>query len=823
MVKRLFYCLSLAVLVSLVCLDALAQGLGFYGMSNKIDERTSYTVFGNKTICFKDSFQMEFELSPEMPSDFGYFFRVKDAGESHKIWNLSYDSRADSIVIRLNEEGRHSLIRAVIPSEDIKPLHWTRVKLVMDFSHKNVSLEVAGKFFGNGGVDYPASIDAQVVFGRSDHIIDVPSFSIRDLKISDGGDRSLYFPLNQRQGEKVYDDSHKVCGRVVNPNWLINKAIDWSPLCSFSFDDIAGAAYNHSRKEFYYFTREEILIYSLMSSQYRVERFKSELPVVMKLGNNFVSEDGSKLYCYELYNEDVPEGSPSVAALDLDSMEWKVCCRQQLGMPMHHHTGFFNPNNGQYTIFGGFGNMLYNGAFHSFDADLRRWTPIWEESLGDPIFPRYFTSSGTDGTYIYIYGGMGNECGEQVVGRRYFYDLHRLDPAKGTNTLLWELDWDSSDMVPVRSLVVDGDSFYTLCYPEYISQSQLHLFKFNISDGSHTGIGNAIPIVSDKMRTNANLCLDRELGRFFAMVQEFDDDIKSTLKIYELAYPPMTEAAGPKSKTALWIVVGVLMVLVISLLVLLRRKNRATSSSSGHLSKEKAFKYRNAPNQIRLFGELTINDRNGEDVTSVFTNQQIIILCLLVRRHENGISTKRLSSILWPDKEEDKVKNSRGVAINNLRKSLDLLSGATIEYRGGRYYLELSEDCRCDYWDLQSYLEGRDSDVVKALDIISQGRFLKSVDDVLFDDFKDQVDGSVIALLQRELSKNLKVKNYPYVEQICQMMMVIDPLDEEALKAMVRVLRKQKRVEEAIVLYSNYCSEYKKLNDEDYSTPFKNL
>ena len=61
MVKRLFYCLSLAVLVSLVCPDALAQGLGFYGMSNKIDERTSYTVFGNKTICFKDSFQMEFE------------------------------------------------------------------------------------------------------------------------------------------------------------------------------------------------------------------------------------------------------------------------------------------------------------------------------------------------------------------------------------------------------------------------------------------------------------------------------------------------------------------------------------------------------------------------------------------------------------------------------------------------------------------------------------------------------------------------------------------------------------------------------------------
>lgn len=64
MVKRLFYCLSLAVLVSLVCPDALAQGLGFYGMSNKIDERTSYTVFGNKTICFRIVFRWSSSCLP---------------------------------------------------------------------------------------------------------------------------------------------------------------------------------------------------------------------------------------------------------------------------------------------------------------------------------------------------------------------------------------------------------------------------------------------------------------------------------------------------------------------------------------------------------------------------------------------------------------------------------------------------------------------------------------------------------------------------------------------------------------------------------------
>lgn len=235
------------------------------------------------------------------------------------------------------------------------------------------------------------------------------------------------------------------------------------------------------------------------------------------------------------------------------------------------------------------------------------------------------------------------------------------------------------------------------------------------------------------------------------------------------------------------------------------------------------FKYEKAPNQICIFGNFTVNDRNARDITSAFTNQQIIILCLLIRAEENGISSKNLSSILWPDKDEDKVKNSRGVAINNLRKSLGMLNEATIEYRDGRYYLELGDQCQCDYWDFMACLKNEKINETQIMNILSRGRILRSVNDPIFDEFKEQVDNMVLPLLLRELETKLKLKQYIAVEQLVYMVMEIDSTNEEALKAMVKSLRRQRKYEEVLLFYSKYCAEYKKVNDIEYTVPLKSL
>lgn len=872
---------TLILFSSARCVLTYGQGIGFHGMDYKIDSRTSYSVFGDKPAVFYDDFTMEFDLQTRPPAEFGYFFRVKDNSKSRRIWNLSYDSRGDSVTVRFNEEGRRSLIKATIPHEKMKHLHWQPVKVDFDLAADSVSLFIADTCYRSACEDMPDKIKTSIEFGRSDHIIDVPSFAIRNLTVSDSR-KKYHFPLDQSEGSEVWDDSFRIKGDATNPEWLINEATKWKNIGNFNFSDIAGASYNSVRKEFYYFTRKQLTVFSLMTGQSRTVNFAKECPVEMKLGNNFISLDGRFLYCYELYNDEKSEKSASAAILDLDSMEWTSLSDQELEMPLHHHCSFFNPHNGRYTILGGFGNMMYNGCYYEFcngsqdtasgtsvhnwrayaletglhssqdnasgtSVHNRQWSitarkdSVWKKieqpGSGDLIYPRYFTSAGTDGEYIYVYGGMGNECGEQVVGRRYFYDLHRVNPETFRSELVWNCEWDGIDKVPVRNLYIDGDSFYTLCYPEYIGESELYLYRFSLKDSSHETLCNSIPINSDKMRTNANLYLDRELGQFFTTVQVFDDDIKSTLAIWSLSYPPLDGnaiSAGYGSKVrrnrSIWlaIVLGLLGAAALAVTTVTavqhrRRKQDEINSIHGKGSL-RSFRTDNMPDSIYLFGDFTVIGHDGTDITQSFTKQQIMMLVLLIKRGENGMSGKRLSSIFWPDKEEDKVKNSRGVAINNLRKSLSKLDGATVSYRNGRYYLELGERCRCDWFDLLNAMKETDiSAGNKVLGIVSRGRFLKSIDDDIFDDFKEKVDNMLLPLLHEALDSSFKRKEYAAVIEIGKMIMRIDPTDEATMQTIVRSLKKQKLLEEALVYYSEFCSEYKKANGTDFPHSFKEL
>ena len=115
---------------------------------------------------------------------------------------------------------------------------------------------------------------------------------------------------------------------------------------------------------------------------------------------------------------------------------------------------------------------------------------------------------------LYIYGGLGNESGEQIVGRQYFHDLHKVQLPDFTIEKKWSLDSPSEgNTVAARNMVLDGeDHFYVLCYPESETESELQLTRFAISDGCREELGNTIPIFSDKITTNANLFLDETLS-----------------------------------------------------------------------------------------------------------------------------------------------------------------------------------------------------------------------------------------------------------------------------------------------------------------------
>ena len=144
-------------------------------------------------------------------------------------------------------------------------------------------------------------------------------------------------------------------------------------------------------------------------------------------------------------------------------------------------------------------------------------------------------------------------------------------------------------------------------------------------------------------------------------------------------------------------------------------------------------------------------------------------------------------------------------------------------YRDGRYYLELAPPCSCDWFELNSALKEKELDKTRILGIISGGKFLKSIGDEIFDDFKEKAENIVLPLLQEELDARFRAKDYEAVCEIGEMIAVIDPTDENALRTVIRAMRRQKRTEEALVVYAAFCAEYKKANDADFGIPFKEI
>ncbi len=828
--NHIIFCSCLAAFaIILTPIKTNAQGIRFTGLEKNIDERTSLDFFNTRSVSFKDELEISFQASMLPKSNFGYILRIKDSRNTGRIWNLFYNGRARNSLLQLNEEGRYSLIKAYLPENELKPMHPTDISLRFDLRKDSVYLCVSGQEFKAKAGGLPKDTKPVIEFGMSDHIIDVPSFEIRNLRIR--GARNEYdFPLDESEGEDVHDSHGKAVGHVRNPTWLIRESIEWKHLHSMQKDSTAGISYINDRKEALCFTSDSIISYGIVGERITKRKSANRCSVKLKLGMN--CPIGNKLYSYEPFTVRLADDEYSVACLDIGRVSWTPVCRGQLPTVLHHHCSFMNPFSGELTIFGGFGDELYNGRFYALKAD-GHWEEVWE-GMHDTLYPRYFASCGIspDGRYLYIFGGMGNESGEQVVGRRYFYDLHKVDMETGVCTKLWEIDWDGADMAPVRSLVVCQDSFYTLCYPEYVGNSQLTLYRFSLLDGTHESFGNSIPITSNRINTNANLYYDQDLSKLIATVQEFSDDIKSRISIYSLSYPPrpITVISGGKA-IRIWICAGVLLMLTIaggSILLRYMRKRRINADKAIVRERKnnpgkRVFKSTTRPNAIYLFEEFAVFDRNGNDISLTFSGQLRTILLLIVQYSvKGGLSSQKLSNLLWPDKEEEKVKNSRGVAINHLRKALSELDGITLIFNDGNYRLILGQECFCDYLYFLNEISKIDPDRLSILNIASRGKFLQYVNDPLFDKLKDDTESKLITFLYKELDNSVSDQKYHEAIEIADIIFRIDPLDENALKVSVKSLCRMHLKAEALEKYAQFASEYRKINDTNY-IPFKDL
>jgi two-component SAPR family response regulator len=814
-------------------LVALSQGgLRFHGSEQPINQRTSYSVFGNKSIRFANRFDIEFNLALYPTTEIGYILRIKNR-QTDRIYNLFYDGQGEHLLFQLNEEGKHNLIAATMSRQELLNMHWFKMKITFDLKGDSIHLTIHDRTFGAANKDLPDPYYPTIHFGRSDHIIDVPSFAIRDVSIGNG--EKHLFALKESEGTIVHDTNGDPFGEVSNPEWLVNDAYHWRFMTSFKSESIAGANYNPEKKEIYYFNSDSLFIYNVKSRHTDITRFQDKCPVKLFLGTNFIDTRNNKLYSYETYFDDYD--GPTIASLDLGTFDWTIEDSSQLPSPLHHHGSYFDPSTERFTVFGGFGRMRYSKDFFVYDLNGQKWSKL-DGFTGDFIAPRYFSSVGYSKktNSIYIFGGMGNESGEQTVGRKYYYDLYKIDLGTKHISKLWEIQWNRDNVVPVRGMVLlDDSSFYTLCYPEHFSESALRLYRFDLKDGNFQILGDSIPIQSDKIATNANLYYDSGLNNLYTVVQEFDDDISSHLKVYSLSFPPLTAEAlasyssTKKNYTFLAIILSSLLVIGIGYLVFKKIRSKRYSYAADDLQTididNDITKAPTRANAIYLFGDFTVRDKRNRDITYMFSAQLKQIFCLLLQYSttEDGIASQRLSSILWPDKPADKVKNSRGVTINHLRKALSELDGIELLYDKGYFKLAFTEGFYCDYSRCIQIISSNEVDTRREelIGILSRGKFLQLSDDPLFDAFKEQLEKQLEPVLLIEMEKSFSAESYHTTLAFAHAIFNIDPLNDTALTYQIKAMQKLRMNDEARIRYQGFVIEYRKAMGSDYPHPYK--
>lgn len=228
-------------------------------------------------------------------------------------------------------------------------------------------------------------------------------------------------------------------------------------------------------------------------------------------------------------------------------------------------------------------------------------------------------------------------------------------------------------------------------------------------------------------------------------------------------------------------------------------------------------------NCMYLFGDFSVFDRSGRNISYMFSLRIKQIFCLILRYSDaNGISSKQLSDLIWPDKPKDKVKNSRGVAINHLRKILKELDGIELVYEKGCFRFALSSVFYCDYLRFMAIVaENRVEDCRQEfLHIVGRGKFVGFMDDPLFDGFKQDVECRLEVLVLQLMKEAFEAQDYSEAMSLAEAEFNIDPVNETALSCCIKSLFMLKHENAAISTYQRFVAEYKKHTGEDYPTPF---
>jgi two-component SAPR family response regulator len=825
-----------------------AQGLSFYGNTFSGDQEPSYMVFNNNHIpSFSNHIDITFDLKMALNRTFGYILHLVNnkTGEAYSL-TCGYVDDYNSI-FKFNTEGKRNHLSITLANTYIE--QWLPAKLSINFQTGENYL-IIGKYIKKGDkiTNLPSRIPFFISFGRREQLIDVSPFAIRNLKISDGKS-SYIFPLNESQGEKVHDINGKVVGSVSHPYWLMRESYYWKKRASFITPVSIGSKFNVKRQEIEFVTPNYLLIYAANTKKFTKKKYANQIPVHMNLGTICLNEKKDKLYDYEINN--LPIGTTTIGALNLNTLKWEATGKAYTPTQLHHHVGFWDNTKTKYIVHGGFGSERYSDQFRVYNKKTDKWDIL--AFKGDKITYRFYSSiaSTKDGNYIYLYGGVGNDSGDQCIGHDYYNDLYRIDLRYHTIKKCWDIPLKEK-RVPSETMILskDGAYLYVIRYAEYIKSPYLKLYKIAIKDGNMEQVGDSIPFASGSIKSTVALYDNPKLNELYCITHEFNEKANQVkTNIFTISTPPVNkseiENVSYEDNGSVIFIILVIIVLCSAIVIFVHLK-RKKKNTIGTVNKGKTPIQTGIPNEsvtsnpdisvdsskikgnkIFIYGRFTMINRDGRDITYMFGKKlKLIFIYILLNSLEkkDGVNSLLLNELFWPDKTEEKAKNIKGVSLSNLRKILSELDGIKLTYDKGIFRIEFEPDiCYCDYFYLRTQLKEQPQLLKSYFSVWERGDFLVDIENPLFDKFKEESEELIFSILPNKIPIYYNNKRFRDVIRICYIILNRDPLNEQALYYCIFSYKKLNEFENVLKVYSKFIIEYRKSMGKDYTKTIESI
>ena len=233
---------------------------------------------------------------------------------------------------------------------------------------------------------------------------------------------------------------------------------------------------------------------------------------------------------------------------------------------------------------------------------------------------------------------------------------------------------------------------------------------------------------------------------------------------------------------------------------------------------------------IYLFGPFQVFDREGHDITRLFTpllKELFLIIVTYTFRNGRGISSEGLNEILWHDKSEKDAKNNRSVNLAKLKAILEKVGNIVINKESGYWQFQTpEEDLYIDYKKYTALMQGPPdsirTDIRPLVSIIKRGAFLSQTEYNWLDDIKSEVSNAVIDRCQEYM--RVHPFNEPeFIIEIANCIFCFDPLNEDALTYKCKSLIFLRRHTLANNTWLKFVKEYKDIYGTDFGKTFQEV